>query len=280
MLWLEGRLHEGTAAPFDLADRGLLLADGLFETLLAVAGVPYCLDEHLARLEAGAAVLRLPVPLAEARRAITALAEAATGPVVIRLTVTRGTGPRGLRPPADPAPRLFATAAPWSPETAFGPATLATSGIRRNAGSPLSRLKSLCYLDNVLALDEAAGRGADDALLLSTGGMVACTSMANLFALFGRTLLTPPAADGVLPGITRALVLRLAAGAGLTAEERSLRPEALAQADALFATNSVRLIAPVTALDGSALPRAAAVDALGDALRRHLRETCGRDPFA
>ncbi len=192
MLWLEGEVVAETVAPFDLRDRGLLLADGLFETVLVLGGVPIYGDFHLDRLMAGAAALGIDVERARVAAALGDLAAAAEGHGVVRVTVTRGAGARGLAPSPGARPTVFGTLSPWSPQVAFAPVALATSQVRRNATSPASRLKTLAYLDNVLALDAAKREGADDALILSTNGGVACTSMANLFAVLQDELVTPP----------------------------------------------------------------------------------------
>lgn len=276
MLWHDGQVITDTAVSFDLRDRGLLLADGLFETLLVLGGTPHQLNAHLSRMSEAAKVLRLPLDVDVPRRAVLDLAASLDGPGVVRVTVTRGAGARGLAIPVPSVPRVFATAAPWSPAVAFTRQRLATATIRRNETSPLSRIKSLNYLDNVLAFDEAVAAGGDDALMLSRGGLVACTSMANVFMIRGAHLVTPPPRDGVRAGTMRALVLRLAAQCGLQPEERSFAASELMEADAVFSTNSVRLMTTVIALDGHALgPDCKALDSLVAALRLEIHHECG-----
>lgn len=279
MMWMNGEIRNTTTVAFDVADRGLLLGDGLFETLLVLGKVPFRLDAHLARLEAGATLLRLAVDMATARRAVTELAARLEHPSVIRLTVTRGVGPRGLAIPEVASPLIFATSAPWSAAGAFKPQHLRVSAIRRNDTSPLSGMKALPYLDNVLALDSAVKAGADDALLLSTRGTVACTAVANVFALMGRRLVTPQLRDGVLPGTTRALLLALAPSCGLVAEERSLALDDLRGAEAVLTTNSLRLIGRAISLDGHPLPDrgSAALARMIQGLRAAIMDECGWD---
>jgi branched-chain amino acid aminotransferase len=282
MLWLNGEIHDGPVAPFDLRDRGLLLADGLFETILAVNGVAFLLADHLDRLAASAARLALPLDRAVLETAVAAVvARAEQGTGVVRLTVTRGPGQRGLRVPTEAKPTVLVTIAPWRPDIAFNALRLASVSLRRNEFSPTATLKTLAYLDNVLALEEAAAKDADDALVLNTAGCVASTSMANLFALRAGILVTPPVSDGVLPGVTRKLIVTLAPGLGLAVAERSLAPEELVEAEAVFATNSVRLMSPVTHIDGTPLPHPLAVaDALSQAIRDAIAQACGLHPFA
>lgn len=224
-------------------DRGLLLGDGLFETVLFKAGEAVLWAEHLARLVSGCAALGLPPPdldalLAQARRAAEGPARAA-----VRLTWTAGSGGRGLVRPQTVQPRLVVTAAA-SPRPE-GPAALVTSTVRRNAGSPASRLKTLSYIDSVLARREAAGAGADEALMLDTDGRLASASAANLFWIAGGRLFTPSLDGAVLGGIMRAQVLTAAEAAEVAAG-----PEVLADAEALFLTSSLIGVRPVSSLDG------------------------------
>lgn len=279
MILLDGVLHEGTAAPFDLADRGLTLGDGLFETMAVFGGTVFRLAAHLDRLAAGLAVLGFAVPRdrLEAEVAMMAARAPAAGGV-IRLTVTRGAGARGLAPPAAPTPTVIVALAPFNPALVGEPTTLVTVSVRRNAGSPASRLKALPYLDNVLALKEAVAAGARDALMLDTAGRVACASVANVFLVRGDRLETPPETDAVLPGITRRLVLDLAPALGLDAVERSLTPDDLSAADGVFLTNSVRLVQPVTALDARSLPAPVVAGRILAAIREIIARECGASP--
>ncbi|WP_372394486.1 aminotransferase class IV [Azospirillum sp. HJ39] len=245
-VWLNGRLVEDAAARIDPADRGFTLGDGLFETIRVKDGAPRHLSRHLDRLAAGAALLRLPLPydlaaLSDAMAALVAAGGIADG--VLRLTLSRGTGARGVLPPADASPTVLITLAPAAHMTAPVAAVIARS-TRRNEHSPLSRLKSLNYLDSILARQEAAERGADEALLLNGAGRLAESSVATLFLSVGGRLLTPPVADGALPGIRRALVLERHG-----AEEAPLTPADLARADEAVLTNSLGL-RPLLSVDG------------------------------
>ncbi len=254
MIWHNGVLREGTTITLDASDRGLLLGDGLFETVAVFNRRAFRLAEHWARMVAAAARIGLPIDRTAFDDATSALVHHSTDRNgVLRITVTRGAGPRGLAPTPGAVPTIIATLARWRPDMAFRSVALATSTVRRNSGSPLSRIKSLGYLDNVLALKEALDLGADDALLLNEAGSVACSSAGNLFVVNGSRLLTPPVEDGVLPGVTRRLVLGHAREFGLSVAEVSLKPEDLRNADAVFLTNSVRLLEVVRRLDGADL---------------------------
>ena len=246
-LWLGTRIIPQEEASISPLDRGFTLGDGLFETLRVAGGTVLRVEAHLARLAAGARVLGLPLPALDLAAALTTTAEAnAITDGALRLTVSRGVGPRGVLPPAEPAPTLVITAAPLPPPAA--PARLViVERTRRNEFSPLAQVKSLNYLDNILARQEAAARGADDGVLLNTREGVAETSIANLFAVLDGALVTPPLDAGVLPGIMRAAVL--AKGAA----ERPLSAADLARAEEIFLTSALG-IRSVAALEGRELP--------------------------
>ena len=248
----------------DGTDRGFTLGDGLFETVLAEAGELRHLAQHLSRLTAGCATLGLPAPDPDEAGALMrrALAEAALTATraAVRLTLSAGPGGRGLDRPAAPQPLLVATAAP-APRP-DGPARLATSAIRRNETSPASRLKTLSYLDSVLARAEARAAGADEALMLNGRGELACAAAANLFWIEDERLCTPSLDCGVLAGTVRARVLAAAAAVGLQALEVRAGPEALAGARAVFISNSLIGLRPVGAVDGRALGMWDGLDAL------------------
>ncbi|RJF89133.1 class IV aminotransferase [Oleomonas cavernae] len=279
MIWFDGSVRHSPTLTLEAGDRGLTLGDGIFETIAVFGRVPFRLGDHLARLEDAAQVLGFPLPRATVEQAIADLVAAMTDDhAALRITVTRGPGPRGLAPPAEPRPTVFATLAPWSPSMAFQPIRLVTSTIRRNETSPLSRIKSLAYLDNVLAFQQAKAAGAGDALILNTAGNVASTAMANLFVIQGEELVTPPVSDGVRPGVMRQLLLGVVSG--FRPAERAVEPAGLGEANAVFATNSLRLLCPVTALDGRALPQNdEIVRRLSAILRDAVKAECAADPF-
>lgn len=246
-LWLNGELVEAGQARVAVSDRGFTLGDGLFETLCVRGGVPLRLDAHWARLEEGARVLRLPLPLDRAGVAAAiakVLAANGLADAALRLTVSRGPGQRGLLPPQPCTPTMVLTAGPLPP--APGPARVVVAeSVRRNPHSPLARIKALSYLDNVLARLEAEERGADDALLLNTEGRLAETTIANLFVVAADgAVLTPPVADGALPGVRRAELMTRRG-----AVERPLGLSDLLAAREAFLTNALS-IRPLVAVDG------------------------------
>lgn len=245
-------------------DRGFLLGDGLFETVLWDGGALAAFDAHAARLIAGCATIGLPAPTCQRLNAaaLTAIAEARLqgARAAVRLTWTAGSGGRGLNRPTAITPRLIASAVSSPKPTT--PARLIISSVRRNEGSPSSRLKSLAYLDNILARREATEAGADEAIMLNNRGEIACASAANLFWFEGETLVTPALDCGVLDGIMRAAVMARARGLGWIVRETSANPRALEQASSLFLTNSLTGVRIVAALDGTAMPRNRLLDGL------------------
>ncbi|HEY1855698.1 aminotransferase class IV [Acidocella sp.] len=248
MIWLNGALVAAEAARIDPADRGLLLGDGLFETLRVAAGVPRHAMRHLARLQAGALLLRLDLPdadvLHDALAAVVTAHRLADG--VLRLTVTRGAGPRGVLPVRPQRPTVLVTAALLPPPAAPADVIIAR-GITRDENSPLSRIKSLNYLPSILARIEAEERGATEALLLNQAGLVAESSAATVFVHRAGAWLTPRLDDGALPGIRRAVLLE----AGLV-REAALPVAWLLEAEALCLGNALSL-RPVRSIDGQAI---------------------------
>jgi branched-chain amino acid aminotransferase len=246
----------GERAAFDAPaissrDRGLTLADGLFETMRARRGGVFRLDQHLARLSKGLQVMAIPEP-AELRRWVQeAVRQAGEADASIRLTLTRGPGPAGLAPPTDVRPTVVVAvnAMPaFSDETySIGLRAIVASG-RRNAQSPTAGLKTLAYTDAIVTWLEAQRAGADEAIFLDTDGHCSEATASNLFAYREDSLVTPPVTCAALPGITRAAVLELAHAAGIRTAERVFGLDVLASADEVFLTSSLRGIAPVRSL--------------------------------
>ena len=274
--WLNGALVEG---PLELerGERGLLLGDGLFETILVLNRTPLWGNMHFARLEAAAHELGLGFDrdglddaVAEILDGIPKLHH------VLRVTLTRGSAARGLAAVGGSSSLLLMLDA-FDPTMMLKPVALSSTAIRRNPHAVSCRLKTLSYIDNIAAAREAASHGVEDALMLNTAGNVACTTIANIFLLKGRTLVTPARDQGILTGVTRQTLLHSAAHLGLTSEERVVKPAELKEADAVFLTNSLRFIRPVTALDREPLPQAY-LSALVQSLCEAARLQCGHDP--
>lgn len=232
--WLNGQVTDHPS--IDPADRGFTLGDGVFETMAFAQGALRHVDRHFQRLQSGLAVLGLSIKLdvSGLEAAVGQLAQAqGLSDGVVRLTVSRGIGERGIVPPAHPHPTVLITMGGPSTPPAAARLMIATV-TRRNEFSPLSKIKSLNYLDNILARTQALAAGFDDAVLLNTVGRVTETTVSNLFVSLDGAIVTPPLADGVLPGIARALVLEQG---GVI--EASLSPHDLIRADEIILTNSL-----------------------------------------
>jgi branched-chain amino acid aminotransferase len=237
-------------------DRGLTLADGLFETMRARHGRVFQLQQHIDRLHYGLRTLRIDAPPALATQVADAVQGAGISDASVRLTVTRGVGGAGLVVAPDARPTVIVTVAPLP---AF-PARVYEEGLtahvsagRRNARSATCGLKTLSYTDAVVGLLEAQERGADEALFLDTDDHLSEASASNLFLVNGTTLATPPVSCGALPGITRATVLRLAVKLGMSPVERICTLDDLRVADEAFLTSSLRGLAPLVRVDGRAI---------------------------
>jgi len=258
---LNGQFLSADAPAVSALDRGFLYGDGLFETLRAYGGAPFLLDEHLARLNASAAELRISDGLdtrliAHNLGELLRLNALDAADAYIRITLTRGAhlGRLELEPTARPTVSIAAR-----PLRALPPAfyelgiSAIIASIRQNADSPLPRHKTLNYLGNLLAKTEAHDREAHEAILLNTRGEVAEAASSNLFLVRGGRLLTPPLASNILPGITRAEVLHLAGQAGIPVGEQPILPAELQAADEVFLTNSIAELLPVRSIDGRAV---------------------------
>ena len=245
-LFIDGR----AAASLPLPDRGLAYGDGLFETLLVRGRKPAFLALHADRLESGLARLGMPAP--PWREHLAASLAAFDAPrecwLTLRLTVTRGAGPRGYEPPALPAPRtvIELSAAPLDPLAAPPPLHTATATLRWAQQPALAGLKHLNRLEQVLAARECGERGLDELLVCDTAGNLVAGTRGNLFLLRGDVLATPDLSACGVAGTRRRLLLdTLAPARDLAAEVVTVGPAALAMADALFCCNSLRGIVAI-----------------------------------
>ena len=241
IVWRDGDLLPAEQAAPALDDRGYLLGDGLFETLLVRSGRAVRAPAHAARLMSSADRLGLafsapPIEaIAEALSRANALQDAA-----LRLTVSRQGG-RGLE--AGPEASVFAALSPLAVQP--DRVSLAQVSIRRAPESVTARHKTLSYADNIEARRQARAAGADMGLVLDTGGRVSGADCANLFWSHGGRFFTPSSACAVLPGTVRAALI-----GAVAVEETEQDPDALKAADGVFATNALSGVRAVRAIDG------------------------------
>lgn len=253
-LWFNGKVVAEGEAPLVL-ERGYLYGDGLFETLRVYDGRLFLFEEHIARLTAGAEVLGLsgvPAPAQLRKAAEETITANGLREGSLRLTVIRGRG-GGLCPVGSSPPVVLVTVRPGTPY----PEELYTRGFRavlvsfpRNERSPVVYLKSLNFLENIMGKKEANAKGADEGLFVNTAGCLCEGTVSNLFLVTGETIVTPDVASGLLPGITRNLVLQLAQNAGFAVAERPVKPAELFAAGEAFLTNSLLEVMPLVTVNG------------------------------
>ena len=251
-IWLDGR--PGAALP--LPDRGLDFGDGLFETVLLRHGVPLYLEYHLARLAAGLQRLGFPDCITQVRyclqQACTDIASRGWLACSLRLTVTRGEGPRGYTPPEPASPRILVSATHLERDctAALAPARLTVSSVRWSTQPLLAGLKHLNRLEQVLASAETRRCEVDESVMLDQDGGVISVVAGNIFIVANGLLRTPPLHNCGIAGTRRQLVLqRWAPAIGLAVEEAELDLADLAAADEVFITNSLFALRPVACVD-------------------------------
>ncbi|MEW6332213.1 MAG: branched-chain-amino-acid transaminase [Pseudomonadota bacterium] len=260
LCWLNGELLPARAACVPVLDHGLLYGDGVFEGIRFYHGRAFRLAAHLDRLERSATAIRLMLPYE--RHALSAAVDATIAACgmsegYLRLVVTRGAGRLGLDPVSCRQPNVFIIADELAlvsePVRAQG-ARVIIAATRRIAADALDpRIKSLNYLNHILARLEASQAGVDEAILLNAQGRVAEGTADNVFVVRDGVLLTPPVGDGALEGITRAAVLELAAAGGIPWAERSLGTFDLYTAEECFLTGTGAELIPVREVDGRAV---------------------------
>jgi aminodeoxychorismate lyase len=255
LVFLNGNFLPEAEAVVPLNDRGFLLGDGLFETTRVASGRPFRLAQHLERLARGADFFKIKLPFS-AREIQKFAAELVSRnevtEAILRVTLTRGPGQRGYSPNGASQPTLALTLQPPPAESKDEPLqwSLVTSSYRLPASDALAAFKSTSKILNVLARCEAEANGADEALLLNTNGEVAETAGGNLFWVYRDKICTVPTGRGVLPGITRAVVLEICQSLGLETGKRVIKPEMLRNAEGMFVTQSALGIIPVVSFDG------------------------------
>ncbi|MCX8033242.1 MAG: branched-chain-amino-acid transaminase [Thermoleophilia bacterium] len=255
-IYIDGAFYDREDAKISVFDHGLLYGDGVFEGIRIYNGRVFELDAHIDRLYASAQALALDIPLSRDELVEAMMETIRRNEVMdgyVRLVVTRGVGDLGLNPNKCPKPTVFCIAGgitlypPEAYEKGFKVRTLAT---RRNDPQAINpAIKSLNYLNNVLGALELRDAGVDEGLFLTTSGYVCECTADNFFFIKGRRLMTPSVSLGALPGITRAVVMRIAAGMGLEVEEGFYTLYDVYNADEAFLTGTAAEVGPVVELD-------------------------------
>jgi aminodeoxychorismate lyase len=279
MVCLNGQVVAEERALISVFDRGFLYGDGLFEGIRVFNGKAFRWKQHLERFRHGADFLKIGVPFAP--EAISDLAmrlikENQMTDSLLRLTLSRGVGPRGYSPKGAGPPTFVMS---LHPMPSVDPATppgwrVVTSSFRLPANEPLARFKNVNKLPQVLARAEADAAGAEEALLLNSEGYVVEGTTSNLFWVQDGTVCTPPLPSGILPGVTRAVMLELCEKFGTRSREANITTEELRQMDGVFLSMSSMGIAEIAFLDGKELARSPIVKRLGGAYWETVRKEC------
>src|SRR3990167_2807354 len=213
LLFINGDIIPEDNAHIHLKDRGLLLGDGIFETCKAEHGYILFFKEHYDRLKHSSEFLSIPLPYSQEQlfdicKNLLKSNVLKNDSAAILITLTRGEGLRGINFPDKPKPTLFVTTAKYAVPTNYHPTALVTS-IKRNPQSPIISHKTLNYLEPILARAEAQSKGYDEGIMINIDGFIAESSIANIFFITGNQVITPDLGSGILPGITRKLVIQL-----------------------------------------------------------------------
>lgn len=234
------------------SDRGFTLGHGLFETILIKKGAFPALDYHWKRLVASAQILSISLPFSyeELESMLTELIiqnNLQDKLASARVTITHGEAARGILPLQAPNPN-FVIAVFESATPNDKPFSVCIVNTRKNEHTAASRVKTISYMDNILAKQEAMRQGFDEAILLNTASNVADGSISNVFMVKDQQIFTPPVSDGALPGVVRSILLEEFSGS-FSMTEKSLNLDELKQADEIFLTNALMGIKPVHRLD-------------------------------
>jgi branched-chain amino acid aminotransferase group I len=251
LIYLNGSLVPRSKAHLSISDHGFLYGYGLFQTMRAYRGKIFLLDRHIKRLLESAEVIGMGERLAGLdleRICRDTLKVNKLSDARVRLTVTNGASDALPWVDASGAPTVLVTARPYTPFSAqkYNEGFKAgIASVKRTRQSVLSSMKSINYLLNVIARMEAAEKGLDEALLLNDGGYIAEGGGSNVFFVEGEKLVTPSVESGIIPGVTREVIMEMAVGMGISVEERDIDPGDLGRFSEAFMTNAVIEVMPL-----------------------------------
>ncbi len=253
LIYINGKFYPKSGAKVSVYDHGLLYGDGVFEGIRAYNGVVFKLKEHLDRLYQSMHTIMLQIPLTKSemtQAVLETLKKNNLKNAYIRLIVTRGEGDLGLDPRKCPKPTVIIIAEPmiqiYGAEAKEKGMTATISWVKRDSVDATSHeVKSLNYMNSILAKIEANTAGVDEAIYLDKRGFVCEGSSDNIFMVKGGKVVTPPVSTGALAGITRNRVMKLAEDLGYTVVERNITPNELFNADEVFLTGTAAEVVPV-----------------------------------
>jgi branched-chain amino acid aminotransferase len=258
LVYVDGKFVDKHKAVVSVFDHGLLYGDGVFEGIRAYGGSVFRLADHMKRLYDSAKVIRITIPLSRhefTEAVLETLRKNRLKDAYIRVVVTRGAGDLGVDPSLCKSPTVFIIAEPMA--TGLGPkeprsVKLIVASVRRDAVDSTSHeIKSLNYLNSIMAKIEAKSAGADDAILLDHRGFVSEASVTNVFLVKKGKVSTPSSAAGILHGITREKVLSLCSDLGIEVQERDVTPFELLTADEAFLVGTKSEILAVESVGGT-----------------------------
>ncbi len=256
-IWMDGKLVEKADAKVSVYDHGLLYGDGIFEGIRVYNGKIFECEAHIRRLYDSAKAIRLKIPLgpAELKSAMEQTVKANNfNECYIRVLVTRGVGSLGIDPNkcANPSLVIIADIIQVYPKEMFekGIAVITASVLRMHPSALSPRIKSLNYLNNILARIEANDAGVSDAIMLNQDGNVAEATVQNVFIVREGVVMTPTTHDGILEGVTRKVMIDICRKLGVTCIEKSIQRLDLYIADEMFLTGTGGEVMPVTTIDG------------------------------
>ncbi len=259
-VWMNGKLVEQSDARISVYDHGLLYGDGVFEGIRVYAGRVFELDAHIDRLYVSARTIRLAISYTKQELCDSiydTLKANELYDAYVRLVVTRGTGTLGLGPfkCSNPATFIITDQIALYPEEMYreGMSVIIAKTVRRSGRVIPSHVKSLNYLNNILAKIEAIDAGVAEAIMLNERGNVSECTGDNLFIVAGGQVVTPPPEAGILVGITRGVVMRLCKELDIPLSEREIPPEKLYDADECFLTGTAAEVIAVTRIDGKTI---------------------------
>ena len=259
IVYLDGAMVPRSQAKIPAMDYGFLYGYGLFETMRAYNGIVFRLDSHITRLAKSADKLGIAVDTAILKKAVTdTLRVNGLRDARVRLTVSIGEGSLVPDLHSCTVPSVLVIAAKYTPyadELYQRGFRAIVSSIRRNSQSPVLAMKTTNYMESLLARQEAKAAGVDEALFLNEKGQLTEASTSNIFLVSKNVLKTPRQESGILPGITRDVILELASQMGIIALEADILLEEIMEADEAFLTNSVLEIMSVTELNGKAISK-------------------------
>ena len=255
-IYLDGKLVDKDKAVISVFDHGLLYGDGVFEGIRSYNSLVFKLKEHIDRLYRSAEAIELKIPMTKAdiiKAVLETLKANGLKDAYIRLVVTRGPGDLGLDPRKCKVPTVFIITdkiSLYPKEFYQNGLTIITAKTKRNLTTALNpKIKSLNYLNNILAKIDAIKAGTEEAIMLTYNDYVAECTGDNIFIISGGRLITPPADVGALEGISRDAVIGLAKDAGIGCEEKMIKVEDLYIAGEVFLTGTAAEIIPVTMID-------------------------------